>query len=118
MTGAYDVKLMSLENENKALRERLGQKNKEQEADRARYTEDVAILKKELAIKTKMLMDIQRSLEKVKMGKVEMELVKANTLLNAEIRRSEDKLATMQMQMQVQPSRLPASLPSGHWSYC
>lgn len=121
----YDEKISYLQDELKKSKERLIEKSintdKLQANVEKRYTEESSYLKKELVAKTKTLMEYQRQLEKVKLSDEMKNIIKVNTELAVELRRSNDQLAIVQLQAreaiatkeaptQVTGGRMPASV--------
>ena len=99
---SYDEKISYLQDELKKSKERLIEKSINTEKLQAnvdkRYNEETSYLKKELVAKTKTLMEYQRQLEKVKLSDEMKNIIKANTELAVELRRSNDQLAIVQLQ--------------------
>lgn len=97
----YDEKITYLEEELKKSKERLVEKSinhdKIQAITEKRYTEETAFLKKELVAKTRTVMEYQRQLEKIKPSDEVKNLIKVNTELAIELRRSTDQIANMQL---------------------
>ena len=121
----YDNKIAYLQLELKKSKERLIEKSinteKLQSNIEKRYNEETSYLKKELVAKTKTLMEYQRQLEKVKLPEEMKNILKVNTELAIELRRSNDQLAIVQLQAkeaianqttkpQENKSRAPASV--------
>lgn len=118
---AYDEKIGYLEAELKKTQDRLVEKSLNQDkletSLKEKYTMDTMALKKELAYKVKALLDYQRQMEKMKPSEDLKSIVKLNTELASEMRRSEDRLAVFQLK-QVEDmrsthssgARLPASV--------
>jgi hypothetical protein len=99
---SYDEKIAYLQDELKKSKERLIEKSINTEKLQAnvekRYNEESSYLKKELVAKTKTLMEYQRQLEKVKLSDEMKNIIKANTELAVELRKSNDQLAIVQLQ--------------------
>ena len=120
---AYQEKISYLENELRKTRDRLIEKSayqeKSEEALVSKYTAEVITIKKELAYKTKSLLEYQRQMEKMKPTEDLKSMIKLNTELASELRRSEDQIAIMQLKhIEQMPgansnSRLPASVKTG-----
>jgi hypothetical protein len=120
----YEEKISYLENELKKSKERLVEKSinhdKMQAFQEKNFYEEAAFLKKELVAKTKTLMEYQRQLEKIKPNEEVKNLIKVNTELALEVRRSTDQLALVQLKgdtLATKPidapsanSRMPASI--------
>ena len=98
----YDDKIAYLQEELKKSKERLIEKSinteKLQTNVEKRFNEETSYLKKELVAKTKTLMEYQRQLEKVKLPDEMKNILKVNTELAIELRRSNDQLAIVQLQ--------------------
>lgn len=120
---SYDEKISFLETELRKTKDRLIEKSMNQEkieeAMKAKYSSETLILKRELAYKTKSLLDYQRQIEKMNPSVDLKNIIKINTELASELRRSEDKIAIMQLKfIENRPgansnSRLPASVKGG-----
>jgi len=99
---SYDEKIAYLQDELKKSKERLIEKSINTEKLQAnvekRYNEESSYLKKELVAKTKTLMEYQRQLEKVKLSDEMKNIIKVNTELAVELRKSNDQLAIVQLQ--------------------
>lgn len=118
----YDEKVNYLEYELQKAKERLVEKSINHDKMQAildkRYLEESTFLKKELITKTKTLMEYQRQLEKIKPSEDMKNLIKVNTDLAVELRKSADQIALMQLKgveimadkNNVAPERKPASL--------
>lgn len=98
---AYEDKVSYLEDELKKSKERLIEKSiitdKMAATIEKRFNEESAFLKRELVAKTKTLMEYQRQLEKIKPSEDLKNLIKINTELALENRRSTDQLALIQL---------------------
>jgi predicted helicase len=118
----YDEKISYLEDELKKSKERLVEKSinhdKMQTFQERTFNEESTYLKKELVAKTKTLMEYQRQLEKMKPSDEVKNLIKINTDLALEVRRSTDQLALIQLKgdtlaskpLETQKGRMPASV--------
>ncbi|MDO9181437.1 MAG: hypothetical protein Q7U04_03470 [Bacteriovorax sp.] len=110
---AYDDKITFLENELQKTKEHLLSKSmnqeKMEEAMIEKYSVEASYLKKELAYKTKTLLEYQRQMEKLKPTEDLRNLIKINTKLASELRRSEDQIATITQSIHSE-GRLPASV--------
>jgi hypothetical protein len=99
----YEDKIVYLEDELKKSKERLIDKSINQEKMQAymqaRFNEESSYFKRELVAKTKTLMEYQRQLEKIKPSEDMKELIKVNTQMALELRRSADQLAMAQIQL-------------------
>ena len=97
----YEDKISYLEDELKKSKDRLIEKSintdKMQAMSDKRFSEESTFLKRELVAKTKTLMEYQRQLEKIKPTEDMKNLIKINTELALEVRRSTDQLAIMQL---------------------
>lgn len=97
----YERKISYLEEELQKSKVRLVEKSinheKIQEMAETRFNEEATFLKRELVAKTKTLMEYQRQLEKIKPTEDMKNLIKINTELALEVRRSTDQLAIMQL---------------------
>jgi len=119
---SYEEKIAYIETELHKTKERLIEKSMNQEkieeALKEKYNSENIILKKELAYKTKSLLEYQRQIEKMKPSEDLKNIIKLNTELAAELRKSEDQIAFIQlkqveeMRANRSPSatRLPASV--------
>lgn len=112
----YEEKITYLEFELKKSKERLVEKSinhdKMQAFQEKVFTEEATFLKRELVVKTKTLMEYQRQLEKMKPSEEVKNLIKVNTDLALEIRRSADQLALIQLKgdtLATKPLEAPAS---------
>lgn len=98
---AYEEKVAYLEFELKKSKDRLIEKSINTDKMTAvlekRFNEESTYLKKELVAKTKTLMEYQRQLEKIKPSEDMKNLIKINTELALENRRSTDQLALIQL---------------------
>lgn len=122
---SYEDKIAFLETELRKTKDRLIEKSLNQEkledTMKDKYGAEAMALRKELAYKTKTLLDYQRQLEKMKPADDMKNLIKLNTELAAELRKSEDQLAFIQLrnmelarapQKESTGGRVPASVPS------
>lgn len=122
---AYEDKITFLETELRKTKDRLIEKSMNQEkieeAMKEKYGAEVVALKKELAYTTKTMLEYQRQIEKNKPSEDIKKLIKINTDLAAELRKSEDQIAFIQLkQMEMARAngkteakgRVPASVPS------
>lgn len=122
---AYEEKVNYLENELQKSKERLIEKSINTDKMTAllekRFYEESTYLKKELVSKTKTLMEYQRQLEKAKPSEDMKNLIKINTELALENRRSGDQLALIQLKgveglakhqdvKEINGGRMPASV--------
>jgi hypothetical protein len=120
---SYEDKIAFLETELRKTKDRLIEKSMYQEkiedAMKDKYSAETLVLKKELAYKIKSLLDYQRQIEKMKPTEDLKNMIKLNTELASELRRSEDQLAIVQLKqvesMQNDRSniRMPASVNEG-----
>lgn len=120
---AYESRISFLESELRKTKERLITKSMNQEKFEeemmAKHHSELMVFKRELAYKTKSLLEYQRQMEKMKPSEDLKNIIRINTELASELRRSEDQIAVMQLkQMEVMPgknsgSRLPASVKEG-----
>lgn len=98
---SYDEKISYLQDELKKSKERLIEKSintdKIQAIVEKRFAEESSYLKKELVAKTKTLMEYQRQLEKIKLPEEMKNIIKVNTELAVELRKSNDALALFQL---------------------
>jgi hypothetical protein len=121
----YEEKVTYLEEELKKSKDRLIEKSINHDKMKAtmekRFAEESNFLKKELVAKTKSMMEYQRQLEKVKPSEELKNLIKANTELALENRRTADQLALVQVKgyenlakqadsKEVTHGRMPASV--------
>jgi hypothetical protein len=119
----YDKKISFLEEELKKSHDRLIEKSMNQEkfedAMATKYSAEAILLKKELAYKTKSLFEIQRQMEKMKPSEDLKNMIKLNSEMASELRKSEDKMAFIQLKyIEATPgvnskSRMPASVHKG-----
>jgi hypothetical protein len=97
----YEEKVTYLEDELKKSKERLIDKSinhdKMQATMEKRFSEELTYLKKELVAKTKSMMEYQRQLEKIRPSEEIKNLIKINTDLAIEVRRTSDQLALIQL---------------------
>lgn len=97
----YEEKVSYLEYELKKSKERLVEKSINQEKTQdimlTRFNEETAYLKRELVAKTKTMLEYQRQLEKIKPSEDMKNLIKVNTELALELRKSADQMAIMQL---------------------
>ena len=122
---AYEEKVTYLEDELKKSKERLIEKSINTDKMTAvverRFNEESAYLKRELVAKTKTLMEYQRQLEKIKPSEEMKEMIKVNTELAIQNRRTSDQLALIQLKgsenlakypdaKEVTGGRMPASV--------
>lgn len=120
---SYDVKITFLETELRKTKDRLIEKSMNQEkfenAMIEKYSAEAVFLKRELAYKTKSLLEYQRQIEKMKPAEDLKNMIKLNTALSSELRKSEDQIAIMQLRpLEGVPgtnsaARLPASTKEG-----
>lgn len=93
----YVDKIAYLEDELQKSKDRLVEKSinhdKAQDFLEKRFTEETGYLKKELVAKTKSMMEFQRQAEKIKPSEDMRNLIKINTDLAVELRKSEDNAA-------------------------
>ncbi len=93
----YEEKITYLEDELQKSKDRLVEKSinhdKAQEFLEKRFAEETGYLKKELVAKTKSMMEFQRQAEKIKPSDDMKNLIKINTELALELRKSTDDAA-------------------------
>lgn len=106
-TKSFEYRISVLEKENELLKAALNKKSHEPKGE---FSEELINLKKELANKNKMISDYQRTLEKTKVSETEASLLKANAMLNAEVRKMEDQIANITHQNLDNIGRSPASI--------
>ncbi|MBC7714387.1 MAG: hypothetical protein H7177_13665 [Rhizobacter sp.] len=121
----YEQKVTYLEEELKKSKDRLVEKSinhdKMKSTMEKRFAEETTYLKKELVAKTKTAMEYQRQLEKIKPSDAMKDLIKVNTELALENRRTTDQLALIQLKgyenvaheqttKEVSNGRMPASV--------
>lgn len=117
----YESKLSYLEFELKKSKERLVEKsiNNERNVEflESKFAEEAGNLKKELVAKTKTMLEYQRQLEKIKPSEEMKNLIKVNTELAIEVRKSTDQLALMHIKHEEEKGatslgggRMPASV--------
>ncbi len=98
---SYEDKITFLETELRKTKDRLIEKSINQEkiedAMKDKYSVEVTALKKELAYKTKSLLEYQRQIEKMKPSEDLKNVIKLNTELASQLRKSEDQLAFFQL---------------------
>ena len=117
---SYDDRIAFLENELGKTKERLIEKSlnqeKIEEAMIVKYSAEAIFYKRELAYKTKSLLEYQRQIEKMKPTDDLKNMIKLNTELASDLRKSEDQIAFIQLkhvesiQGKGSSSRLPASV--------
>ncbi|MBY0414090.1 MAG: hypothetical protein K2Q18_07985 [Bdellovibrionales bacterium] len=97
----YEEKIIYLEEELKKSKDRLVEKSinhdKMQAFQERNFSEESSFLKKELVAKTKTLMEYQRQLEKIKPTEEVKNLIKINTDLAIELRKTTDQIALMHL---------------------
>ena len=107
----YEDKITYLEAELSKYQNRLVEKSlyleKSQDTLKTKYEQEIAFLKREVIYKTKSLLDAQRQIEKMNPSEDMKSLIKINTEMAAQIRASQDQIATSQLQKT--PGRAPAS---------
>ncbi len=112
---SYDDKITFLETELRKTKDRLIEKSLNQEKIeenlKDNYKSEISFLKKELAYKTKSLLEYQRQIEKMKPSEDMKNMIKINTELAAELRKSEDQIAIIQLK-QIENARGGARLPA------
>lgn len=115
----YENKISYLEFELKKSKERLVEKSinheKTQDYLETKFAEESAYLKRELVAKTKTMLEYQRQLEKIKPSEDFKNLIKVNTELAIEVRKSADQLALIQLKHEeekgtMSKGRMPASV--------
>jgi len=119
----YESKISYLEFELKKSKERLVEKsiNNERTQDylERKFAEEASNLKKELVAKTKTMLEYQRQLEKIKPDEEMKNLIKVNTELAIEVRKTTDQIALMQLKQEEEKGlqksgtgggRMPASV--------
>ncbi len=117
---SYEEKISFIEGELLKTKERLVEKSMNQEkieeSMKEKYNAENILLKKELAYKTKSLLEYQRQIEKMKPSEDLKNIIKLNTELAAELRKSEDQMAFIQLKQveEMRANRLPtnARLPA------
>jgi small-conductance mechanosensitive channel len=117
---SYEEKISFLEGELRKTKDRLIEKSLNQEkiedSIKETYKAEINSLKKELAYKTKTMFEYQRQIEKLNPSEEIKNLIKVNTNLAAELRKSEDQIAIIQLkQIESMPgiqksNRMPASV--------
>lgn len=107
---SYEDKIAYLETELRKTKDRLIEKSlnqeKIQDAMKEAHRNEVLDLKRELAYKTKTMLDYQRQVEKMKPSEDMKNVIKLNTQLASELRRSEDQIAIFQLKM-IEGTRTP-----------
>jgi len=116
----YESKISFMETELNKTKERLIQKSMNQEsietAMQEKYASESIQLKKDLASTTKSLLLFQRQMEKMKPSEDLKNIIKLNTELASQLRKSEDQMAVMQYKsLETRPGpatndRRPASI--------
>ena len=119
---SYEEKISFLETELRKTKDRLIEKSlnqeKIEESIKETYQAEINSLKKELAHKTKTMFEYQRQIEKLNPSEELKNLIRVNTNLAAELRKSEDQIAIIQLkQIESMPgiqksNRAPASVKS------
>ena len=120
---SYEEKISFLETELRKTKDRLIEKSlnqeKIEESIKDTYQAEINGLKKELAYKTKTMLEYQRQVEKLNPSEELKNLIRVNTNLAAELRKSEDQIAIIQLkQIESMPgiqrsNRAPASVTPG-----
>lgn len=120
----YEEKISYLQEELKKSKDRLVEKSinheKMQAFQERQFNEESGFLKRELVAKTKTMMEYQRQLEKIKPSDEMKTLIKINTDLAVELRRSTDQVAFYQLkndaiankplEVKKEGNRMPASV--------
>ena len=116
----YDSKITFIETELRKTKDQLIQKSLNQEviedAMKEKYGSETLFLKRELANSTKSLLQYQRQIEKMKPTEDLKNMIKLNTELASELRKTEDQIAIMQLiKVEGMPgektnTRMPASI--------
>ena len=117
---SYNEHVTYLESELKKTQERLLLKSlsleKIEEAIKDKYAQESIALKKELVAKTKSNFELQRLIEKLQPSDDLKQMIKLNTDLASELRKSEDQIAFIQLKKAEEIregrklNRLPASV--------
>lgn len=118
---SYDEKITFLEAELRKTKDQLLEKSLNQEklesTLKTKYGMETLALKKELAYKVKSILDYQRQIEKMNPSEDLKNVIKMNTDMASELRKSEDRLAIFQLKQVEQMrgshsggARLPASV--------
>jgi hypothetical protein len=107
----YENKISFMETELNKAKERLIQKSMNQEliekAMQEKYAIETIQLKKDLAYTTKSLLLFQRQMEKMKPSEDLKNIIKLNTELASQLRKSEDQIASMQYKnLEMKPGTL------------
>lgn len=110
---SYDNKISFLETELRKTKDRLIEKSmnqeKYEEEVKDKYSVEAVALKRELAYTTKSLLEYQRQIEKMKPAEDLKNMIKLNTELASELRRSEDQIAIIQLKgLEAMPGMRPA----------
>lgn len=110
---SYNDRITYLESELRKTKDRLIEKSMNQERLEAaledKYSVEARALKKELAYTTKSLLEYQRQIEKMKPSEDLKNMIKLNTELASELRRSEDQIAIIQLKgIETMPGAPPA----------
>lgn len=111
---SYDDKISYLETELRKTKDRLIEKSMNQEkleeSMKDKYSAEASMLKKELAYTTKSLLEYQRQIEKMKPDEDLKNMIKLNTELASELRKSEDQIAIIQLKgIEAMPGVHPSS---------
>lgn len=109
---SYDDKISFLETELRKTKDRLIEKSMNQdkleEAMKEKYSAEAVGLKRELAYTTKSLLEYQRQIEKMKPTEDLKNMIKLNTQLASDLRRTEDQIAIIQLKgIEAMPGMLP-----------
>lgn len=98
---SYSHKVSYLEAELGKTQDRLIQKSinqeKIEEAMKDKYKSEALALRRELASTTKAMLEYQRQLEKIKPSDEVIKMIRLNTELAVELRKSADQFATLQL---------------------
>lgn len=97
----YEEKIAYLESELKKTKDRLLEKSLMQEkmnqAMEEKYSHEARVYKQSLAHTTRTLMEYQRQMEKMKPSEDLKNMIRLNTQLASELRKSEDQIAIIQL---------------------
>lgn len=97
----YEEKIAFLESELRKTRDRLLEKSLMQEkmaqAMEEKYSREARMYKQSLAHTTRTLMEYQRQMEKMKPSEDLKNVIRLNTQLASELRKSEDQIAIIQL---------------------
>lgn len=103
MQRNYEAKVNFLEVELTKTKDRLVEKSineeKIQQSIRNDYEDQISSLRKELAMKNRSILELQRMVEKIKPNEDTKNLIKLNNELASELRKNEGQVAALQLEL-------------------